>query len=552
MRRLLVIVILLLSPLCVIAAEECFECHDKYKKADHGKLDCVACHSDIKDLPHADKLLKPGCTSCHGETAKQYQASIHSQKGLVCAKCHNAHNPARDKKNCASCHPFVAHKMLPSARKHLAALECAGCHAKTVHGRISVTVDAGKQPMAKSIVDKDGNKYVDEKEWKDFLVHTQSVLKESYKIKRTYSARGSPHNIGTKAISCSGCHMENGVFQKASLEMNGAVRTSIPLDPHSVVPRLPLNELYKLTSHGKGGVGCQDCHISQKRINDEVCARCHNEVYHVYKETAHAKGSAANCTDCHDPHKVKTYRELDAAERVEVCARCHKDYKEKHAWLPHAQLHFMYLECSTCHSPRSTKSMVFTVSVGERKNGRKLGHNDISRLFGAKRLVREHVDVNSDGRIESSELVPFFTALQKGLQDDVLVRGSIVVTGIHHDYSQVQKREKVCSTCHSDDAPFYQSMYLVLPEKNGVSYIPVKGTVLSALPSSLFANFFLLGETKMTWNDIRGFLSAKGEARQELAGELGFKWIDIAGIFLCLAVLLFVCVHIIIRVVFRR
>ncbi len=552
MRRLLAIAVLFFFPLCVIGAQECFECHDKYKKTDHGKLDCVACHSDIKDLPHADKLLKPGCASCHGEPAKQYRLSVHDRKGLACKSCHNVHTPARDTKKCAACHPLVAHKALPSARKHVAELECTGCHAKAVRGHINVKVYTGKQSMVKDIVDRNGNGFVDEKEWKDFLAHAQSVLKESYRIKRTYSVSGSAHNIGPKAVSCDSCHVENKIFQKATLEVNAAARTSIPLDPHSVVPRLPLLELYKLTSHGKGGVACRDCHVSQKRTSDAICAKCHDGVYHVYKGTSHARGSATKCTDCHNPHEVKTYRELGTAERVSVCARCHRDYMEKHKWLPHTQLHFMYLECSSCHSPRSERSMVFTVNVRTPDGERKLSHDDIVEVFGRNRLVGDLVDTNADKRIVSSELVSFFTALQKGTKDDVYVRGSIAVTEVFHDYSQIQKRERVCTTCHSEAAPFYQSMYLALPEHDGLSYLPVKGTVFSALPSSFVVNFFLLGETKMNWKDIRGFLKARGAARREIAGELGFKWIDFLGILLCLVVLFFVCVHIIIRVVFKR
>ncbi len=554
MRRFLSLAILSLFvlPLCTIAAEECFDCHDKYKKSNHGKLDCVVCHNDIKDLPHADKLAKPACTSCHAEAAKSFQASVHSDKGFKCSGCHNVHTPARDTKTCASCHSRVVHKTLPSAQKHLAELECSGCHARAVQGRISVKVDS-KQSMAKDTLDKDGNKFVDVGEWKDFLVHSYSMVKDSYRIKRVYSVAGSAHNIGAKAISCNGCHVENKVFRKATLEVNAAGQHfSMGLDPHSVIPRLPMTDLYGLTSHGKSGVLCQDCHVSQERIDDGVCARCHAKVYGVYKGTKHAKGTAAYCTDCHDPHKVKTYRELGTGERISVCARCHTNYMEKHRWLPHAELHFMYLECSTCHSPQSEKGMVFNVSVGGEEGKRKLTYDDVAAAFGSRKRARNLIDVNGDGRIVSSEIVPFFEDLKKKTQGKVGIEGSIVVTGVYHDYSQVQKRDKVCATCHSEDAPFYQSMYLVLPEEKGFSYMPVKGTVLSTVPSSLGVNFFLLGETKMRWSDVRALLGARGEARRELLQELGFRWVDIAGIFLCLAALFLVCIHIILRVVFRR
>ncbi len=542
---------LFLFPLCGMA-QDCLDCHEKYQKADHGKVKCVACHSDAKDLPHPEKLKRPECASCHGDAVKQHEASVHSGKGLKCKSCHNVHAPRQETKTCASCHASVAHKKLPSARKHLAEMNCVGCHAKNARGQINVRVEL-RQSITRDVLDKDGNRFVDEKEWKDFLVHSQSVVGDGYRIRRFYSATGSSHAVGPTAISCNGCHVENKVFHKATLEINArGQKIGMALDPHSVIPRLPIVDLYRLTAHGKGGVACADCHVSQERIDDHVCAKCHDKVYNVYKGTKHAKGGAAKCTDCHDPHKVKAYRELGAAERVAVCVRCHGDYRKHHRWLPHAELHFMYLECSTCHSPRSKKSMVFNVNVHEKDGRRRLTRDDITAAFGGTKQTKDLIDANGDDRIVPSEVVPFFEDLGRTTKGVVGVEGSIVVTDIHHDYSQVQKRDKVCTTCHSNDAPFYQSMYLVLPETEGLFYMPVKGTVLAAMPSSIALNFFLLGETKARWSDIRALVGARGEARDEIVKELGFKWIDIVGVFLSIAVLIFVCLHIVLRMVFRR
>lgn len=551
MRRLLLTAILFLFPLCAVA-QDCLDCHEKYRKASHGKLECSTCHSDIKDLPHADRLMKPDCVSCHSEAAEQHQASVHSDKGLKCKACHNVHTPRKETKKCISCHSSVAHKRLPSAKKHLAEMDCVGCHAKTVKGHINVKVES-KQSIARDTLDRDGNRSVDEKEWKEFLVHAQSVVGDRYGIKRVYYATGSAHSVGPKAISCNGCHVENKVFQKATLEVNaGGQRARMTLDLHTVIPRLPIADLYGLTAHGKGGVACRDCHVSQKRIDDHVCAKCHDRVYNVYKGTTHAKGGAARCTDCHDPHKVKTYRELGTTERMTVCVRCHGDQTKQHRWLPHTELHFMYLECSTCHSPLSKKGMVFNVNVHTKDGTRRLTRDDITAAFGGKKYTRDLIDVDGNDNIASSEIVPFFEELEKTTKGTVGIEGSIVVTDIHHDYSQVQKRDKVCTTCHSNDAPFYQSMYLILPETEGLFYMPVKGTVLAAMPSSLALNFFLLGETKMRWSDIKALMGSRGEARSQIARELGFKWVDIVGIFFCLAALFLVLVHIILRMVFRR
>ncbi|MHB8110556.1 MAG: cytochrome c3 family protein [Syntrophorhabdaceae bacterium] len=552
MFRLSVFILFILAPLNILCAQECSDCHERYKKTNHGNLACIVCHNDAKELPHPEKLKKPDCALCHQGAVKKYNISIHRQKNLDCRGCHDIHTPAPGSKKCASCHIGVTHKSLPSAKKHLAALDCTGCHAKTIEGQIAVRIDS-RQPMVRTTVDKDRNNFVDEKEWKDFLAHTQSVAKDTYSIKRKYSARGSMHDITAKAISCNACHVQNKVFQKATLEAYSEGQyMRLALDPHGIIPRLPTSDLYALTSHGKGGVSCRDCHVSQGRISDAICAKCHEKVYGIYKGTKHAKGGAANCTDCHDPHKVQTYREMNNKERIAVCVKCHGDYKKRHTWLPHTELHFMYLECSTCHSPESDKGMAFNLNIQTRLGQRKLDHDDIVAAFGGKRSTKEYIDKNGDWRVSSSELVPFLQALESSTKGKVAIDSSILVTKIHHDYSQVQKRDRVCATCHSNDAPIYQSMYLVLPEADGQTRIAVKGTVLSAVPSSLAVNVFLLGETKIRWSDIRALLDTRGEARREVNEELGFKWIDIAGLFLIFAIFMLIVIHIIFRVVFRR
>ncbi len=168
MRHFLAILILVFIPLHLSGADECFDCHDKYNKTNHGKLDCTACHSDAKDLPHPEKLKKPDCASCHDAAVKMYGASAHDEKKLGCKQCHTVHNLAQGSKKCISCHPSVAHKSLPSARKHLAAADCTGCHSRSVHGEINVRINT-RHPVLRETIDKDGNNRLDEKEWKDFL-----------------------------------------------------------------------------------------------------------------------------------------------------------------------------------------------------------------------------------------------------------------------------------------------------------------------------------------------------------------------------------------------
>ena len=64
--------------------------------------------------------------------------------------------------------------------------------------------------------------------------------------------------------------------------------------------------------------------LHQAKVTDQVCVNCHQTTYNVYKGTAHAASGVTACTDCHNPHNIKTYKELNARERLNVCSRCHK------------------------------------------------------------------------------------------------------------------------------------------------------------------------------------------------------------------------------------
>ena len=165
---------------------------------------------------------------------------------------------------------------------------------------------------------------------------------------------------------------------------------------------------------------------------------------------------------------------MNVRERLNICSRCHQNYLTKHSWLPNTTLHFNYLECSTCHSPKSTKSIAFYFSYREGDTKKTLTHEDIRSVFSDGKNITSLIDTDSDRSLASRELSDFFIELRKRLNKDLFIGSSIMVTTVHHDYSTMNSQEKICGTCHSKDAPFYESMYLVIPEEKGQVYIPVK------------------------------------------------------------------------------
>src|SRR5215472_16784776 len=77
---------------------------NSFRKSVHAKLNCVDCHTGIKDLVHPSKLPPPNCLTCHengqshGQAAKDYATSIHGVSHTLgasgaasCWDCHGSH-----------------------------------------------------------------------------------------------------------------------------------------------------------------------------------------------------------------------------------------------------------------------------------------------------------------------------------------------------------------------------------------------------------------------------------------------------------------------------
>jgi len=555
-----VVVVLFLFALdsrAAVKTDECFECHDTFKNNyGHGTAACVDCHSSITSLPHADKLPKPTCSTCHQKMVTSSDQDVHRKRGLECKGCHNVHNIGKDKKYCVSCHGSVTHSSLPSGKKHLAALVCIACHGRPDRTSLAINVDiSDKRPVAPSQIDRDGNRYVTKSEWHAFEDLLHSRYESTAHVAKVFSVGGNPHTVTDKPVPCAACHSPSGYFPTAVLRVTGSTNLTIPIDATILVPDLPSAQEFGQTVHGKNRVVCTDCHVSQKKIaegwseNETVCIKCHRGVEETYKGSVHSKKGAAHCVDCHNPHHIKSYRELNADERVAVCSRCHKDYLRKHGWLPNTSLHFDYLECATCHSPRSEKSMVFYFA--RKIAGKKipLSYDQLVALNGSDQFPTIK---GAEGAISpDTQIGRLFTTLAQK-DSSLIIDASIIVTRAYHDYSETRLKEKECVTCHSGEARFYSSMFFIMPGKTSARYIPVRGTLISTYPIGGFIDFFLLGEDKIRKSDLQAFLG-KGIAKEvRYSSGLAFKLVDFIGLILAILILLGVSVHVILRLAVKR
>ncbi len=546
--------LLLASPaMGALKVEDCLECHEDYKGYAHGSASCTDCHSDITELPHGEKLKRPSCRDCHEQTEEVYGRSVHAEKGLECRECHAVHHITKEKKYCASCHANVAHKSLPGQEKHLAELQCAACHsvvsASTIEIDASIPAGAG---ATRQNFDRNGDGRIDAREWMSVEAYLEGNFKGRYQVKKRFNVKADVHSVTSKPASCGQCHEARKVFGRARLGRIGSVSYDLPVDVTPFVPEIPSIAQFRNTVHGRRGVACADCHVGKQQVSDAICVKCHQEIFTLYKHTPHGTKDAARCTDCHNPHKIKGYKELSAQERIAVCARCHKDYISKHLWLPNTALHFHYLECTTCHSPESQKSMIF--QFGRRGPGGEslLTYEELKGLVPAGTDVRKAIDTNDDNAVSSQELSDFFLGLRQKLGKDLYIDGAILVTKVHHSFTMARHQERECTACHSRDAPFYNLMYIVLPSSEGRVYVPAKDTILSALPISTAIDMTLLGEEKIRHADVLRFFKAGPHGRMAFIRELGLRWIDFVGLTLVLLVVVAVAVHATLRRLMRR
>lgn len=549
----LIILLLSFSAFGATDSDNCLGCHDGMKDFTHGGTTCQDCHSDVTSLPHDERLKKPSCKECHRKTAEEHDAGVHGAAKVECKTCHTTHVITKSRKSCSDCHGDASHSSLPSKNKHLEKLSCLSCHSPVKNSSIKTTLQVKRKGLiSKASIDLDGNNTIDISEWDNLQAVLSKTFKSSPIIKKSYFAESDVHAIMKKPQPCKACHIDRQLFGQAKLFIQGAVKFEIFVDPSIFIPEIPSIETYRKTVHGQKGVQCSDCHVSQKNIDDCVCIKCHQDIRKVYKDTVHSQKGAIQCIACHNPHRIRAYKELTAKERLAVCSRCHKDYIQTHTWLPNTTLHFKYLECSTCHSPKSAKSMVFYLSTKKGDKEERVDYKTLESFYGKNILMTPFLDKNKDEVVDSQELTGFFRDVRDRLSGNAFIGSSIIVTRVHHDYSVKRQKERICATCHSDQAPFYESMFFVLPEDGFHMYVPVKGTILSAMPISVFVDMSLLGQQKATWADVKGLFTLKPGEFAPYAKELGFKWIDLIAIGLGAIIIFFILVHTLVRIIIRK
>ena len=226
-----------------------------FAKSIHGPMACVDCHVDLaatSDFPHAAKLRKVDCATCHEDAPRDLAKSVHSRvtagpDGPECVSCHgNAH--------------LVLPKSDPASRisKANLATTCGSCHSDPnflARHQIAFARPVDAYRMS---------------------VHGRAVAKGSQ-----------------EAATCSDCHGAHNILGPR----NEASKTN-----HWKVPETcgschkEIAKTYAESVHGQavargvaGAPVCTDCHgehsiaapseadslVNPARVSSVTCARCH-------------------------------------------------------------------------------------------------------------------------------------------------------------------------------------------------------------------------------------------------------------------------------------
>lgn len=291
----------------------------------HEGTECLECHQDIEELPHAEKLGAVDCGACHEDSAAMYKRhgmfAVGSGNDIPdCADCHGTHDILAHTDKKSAVHPLN----LPDT--------CGKCHE-----------------------DPDLTK-----------LHTFLPKKPV----QTYQA--SVHGKATSggiynAATCNDCHSSNGT----------AHQIFAPGDPlstinHFAIPKTcgkcheAIEKDYwegihgQLTARGQtDSPVCTNCHgehsilphederspVSSAHLAEATCAPCHESAaltekyglpagrlasfidsYHGLKSKA-GDITVANCASCHGAHRILPHEDpassIHTSQLQDTCGECH-------------------------------------------------------------------------------------------------------------------------------------------------------------------------------------------------------------------------------------
>jgi cytochrome b subunit of formate dehydrogenase len=316
------------------------------KASPHAALDCVNCHSDIKEVPHPEKLAPVDCGQCHTDEQGQYTASVHGKKAAkgdtlapACKTCHGTHNILR---------PSAMGS--PTSTIGVPRL-CGGCHAE------NTTVSQTRQMDQTNILEN----YRDS-------IHGEGLFKRGL----------------TVTAVCTSCHTAHSVLPhtdpKSSIAKDNVAKTCTKCHARieEVHRKVIRGELWEKQPHLIPA--CVDCHSPHQvrrvfytqGMADQDCQRCHGDpnlkvtrggqtvsLFVNQDKMAHSRHSRTACVQCHTGGDPAATRPCTTITTSKVdCSICHPEISDQYKESRHGQLVAQGSPdgpaCSDCHDAHNT------------------------------------------------------------------------------------------------------------------------------------------------------------------------------------------------------
>jgi cytochrome b subunit of formate dehydrogenase len=328
---------------------------DLFAKSVHGEAGCTLCHSDIKELPHPEKLKPVNCAECHDAEAKLYAESLHGKAlahgdplAPACADCHGKHDILSPKNPAARTNPIH----IPET--------CGGCHAENA-------------PVAKARQIPQHN----------ILQHYEESI----------HGKGLMEKGLTVTAVCTSCHTAHHVLPhtdpQSSISRQNVVGTCRQC--HALIEqvhRKVINgELWEKEPN-KIPI-CIDCHqphevrkiYYDEGVSDKDCMACHTKAVQGAskrlaavdtQEISHSTHRTVRCAQCHTGATASHPRPCDTVKSTVDCSICHEEQVQQHRKSIHGQLLAKgdpdAPGCLDCHKGHGTQSKTDSTSPTFPKN----------------------------------------------------------------------------------------------------------------------------------------------------------------------------------------
>jgi hypothetical protein len=277
-------------------------------------------------------------------------------------------------------------------------------------------------------------------------------------------------------------------------------------------------ELFNETGHV--AKGCVSCHVATEKHPDDLkrvrilkCDSCHENQTKEYLASAHF--DHATCTNCHNPHEVRSHSVVTSTQMNGQCTTCHPSDKvyDRHAsWLTQTASHLERLPCISCHTEAKAFDIVMYVEK-RAVNGafEPMSQKEMAMILSADQEFSRLVDRDGDKKISLNELRKFnLSARASGVR----LRSIFMPSQSSHQFQTFQNRFD-CKSCHGASPQYQQKAFMLFPDLKTVRWNRVAiedGAAIDALYGT--PDFYMIGAsaTRNPWMSALGLLIVFGGA----------------------------------------